>query len=148
MKLRTSFFLAALAMLPFAAQAQDDQGNSADAEQARLVKVATLSTVEANQEFQRNVQIMQGLRKQAMDLKAAIDDAATESERASLEAELEELVERLNENNQKMIEAYGFSLTRNYVLVIEQSHIYMSVSEEEAERIKERLEQEGVETGE
>ena len=48
-----------------------------------------------------------------------------------------------------MVGAYGFSLQRNYVLVIERSHVYMRVTPEEAELVKQRLAEAGAvdETG-
>ena len=48
------------------------------------------------------------------------------------------LIKQLNADNQKMIQAYGFTLTRNYTLVIEKAHIYMEVSAEEAALLKAR----------
>ena len=48
---------------------------------------------------------------------------------------------KLNENNQKMVKTYGFSLTRNYTMIVETSHIYMFVSEAEATRIEESQKQ-------
>lgn len=113
------------------AQAPDD---------VRLVKVATLNSVEANQEFQRNVQVMQMAREQAIQLKNAVDKEFDPAKKEELQKELDEAIKGINENNQKMIEAYGFSLNRNYVMVIETSHIYMQVTEEEAEKIQAELE--------
>jgi hypothetical protein len=45
----------------------------------------------------------------------------------------------LNDNNKKMIENYGFSLNRNYILVVEKAHIYMHVTPEEAAKVEAKL---------
>jgi hypothetical protein len=34
-----------------------------------------------------------------------------------------------------MVKTYGFSLGRNYRLVVEKAYVYMAVSDEEAEKI-------------
>ena len=46
------------------------------------------------------------------------------------------MLEKLNENNKKMFDTYGFSLTRNYTQVVETSHVYMLVTTEEAEKFE------------
>ena len=43
---------------------------------------------------------------------------------------------KLNENNDAMRKAYGFSLDRNYTLEIEKAHVYMLVTEEEAAKLE------------
>jgi len=104
--------------------------------QQRLVKVSTLSSVEANQEFQRNVQIMQAQRQRVMQLQAQYEQAQTDELKKSLKKELDAAIEKLNKDNKTMTETYGFSLNRNYVQVIEKSDIYMAVTKEEAEKIE------------
>lgn len=115
-------------------------------EDVRLVKVATLNSIEANQEFQRNVRIMQMARQQALKIKEELDQTIDPDKKAELQAVLEDAVKQINDNNRKMIENYGFSLNRNYVLVMEKTHIYMQVTEEEAQRIKEEMEKGNVQT--
>ena len=100
----------------------------------KLVRVSTLSTVEANREFQANVQVMQGLRQQFIEANAAADKETNATKKKELKAKADDLFAKLNENNQKMVKAYGFSLDRNYLLVVEVAHVYMAVSEEEAAR--------------
>ena len=41
--------------------------------QQKLVRVSTLNTIEANQEFQTNVQLVQTQRQQAIEMNAAMD---------------------------------------------------------------------------
>lgn len=104
--------------------------------QQKLVRVSTLKTVEANREFQANVQVMQAQRQAAVELNAAHDKETNATKKKEIKAKLDEAMAKLNENNQKMVKAYGFSLDRNYTLVIETSHVYMFVSDEEAAKIE------------
>ncbi len=102
----------------------------------KLVRVSTLKTVEANREFQGNVQVMQAQRQAAVELNAAVEKETNATKKKELKAKLDETMAKLNENNQKMVKAYGFSLDRNYTLVIETAHVYMLVSDEEAAKIE------------
>lgn len=102
----------------------------------KLVRVSTLKTVEANREFQANVQVMQAQRQAAVELNAAHDKETNATKKKEIKVKLDEALAKLNENNQKMVKAYGFSLDRNYTLVIETAHVYMFVSDEEAAKIE------------
>lgn len=128
--------LASLMMiLRFSAVAGDLETAPSD-EKTQLVRVCTLNSVEANQEFQRNVQIVQAQRQRIVNLQGQLDRSQTEELREVLQKELDRELEKLQENNQKMAETYGFSLNRNYLLVTEKAHVYMVVSDEEAARLK------------
>lgn len=102
----------------------------------KMVLVATLNSIEANQEFQRNVQVMQAQRKSLVDLQAALNTATSETQRQALQQAINEATAKINADNQLMVDTYGFSLSRNYALIVETAHIYMFVSEEEAARIE------------
>lgn len=100
--------------------------------QQKLVKVATLNNAEANREFQANVQVMQAQRQRAVELDAAMKKETDARKKAELKTQLDQAMAKLNEDNDKMQKAYGFSLARNYTMVIETAHIYMLVTDEEA----------------
>ena len=102
----------------------------------RLIRVSTLRTVEANQEFQTNVQILQAKRQQVLEANTALERETNAAKKKELKAKVDDLLSKLNDDNQKMFKAYGFSLERNYTLVPEVAHIYMLVSEEEAVRFE------------
>lgn len=102
----------------------------------QLLKMSTLSSVEANQEFQRNVQIMQLQRQRVIQLQNQIEQAQTKELKKSLKKELKVATKKLNENNELMVKTYGFSLNRNYVLVVEKAHIYLEISKDEAKKIE------------
>ncbi len=104
--------------------------------QQKLVLASTLKTIEANREFQANVQFVQAQRQQAVDLNAAHDKETNATKKKELKTKLDALMVQLNENNQKMSKAYGFSLDRTYTLVVETAHVYMFVTDEEAAKIE------------
>lgn len=104
--------------------------------QPKLVKVCTLSTVQANQEFQANVQVMQNERQQVIDANAAYEMEPDAAKRKELKTKVDTLLAKLNEDNQRMIKAYGFSLEHAYSLEVEKASVYMLVSEEEAAKIE------------
>ena len=104
-----------------------------------LVKVATLNTIDANKEFQKNVQLVQQQRALAARILSKMEITKDKSEKAELNSQFAALQQKLNENNQLMFKTYGFSLNRNYVLTVEKSHIHMWVTKDEAEAISEKL---------
>lgn len=105
-------------------------------QQQKLVRVATLKSVEANREFQNNVQLLQAQRQQAVELGTALEKEPNAAKKKELKTKVDELMAKLNENNEKMVKAYGFSLNRNYSMIVETSHIYMFVSDEEAAKLE------------
>jgi hypothetical protein len=109
---------------------------AAAAKPMKLVKVAVLPTVQANQEFQKNVQLVQAQRQRVIELDGQVKNEKDAAKKKELQKELDTLLAKLNENNQAMTKVYGFSLTRNYSMEIEKSHIYMFVTEEEAAQIE------------
>ena len=67
--------------------------------------------------------------------------SAQGSQKQELQGQLDDLMAKLNENNQIMTKTYGFTLLRNYTMVVEKAHIYMYVTEEEAEAYEESVEE-------
>ena len=105
-------------------------------EQKKIVRACTLNSVKANQEFNRNVQIVTAQRDLVVQLKQQLDAESSKSKKKDIQEKLDAALKKLNENNKKMTETYGFSLTRNYVLVTEKAHVYMIVSDEEAAKVE------------
>ena len=112
------------------------QQNDTPKSNLQLVRVASLNTIDANKEFQKNVQLVQQQRALAAQISSKLDSVDDQKQRKNLEQQLENLQLKLNENNQLMFKTYGFTLNRNYVLTVEKSHIHMWVTEEEANVIK------------
>lgn len=121
----------------FFAQSLIAQDNKAETKNDLvLVKVASLNTIDANKEFQKNVQLVQQQRALAAQTLTKLNSTTDEKVKVKLQKQFDALQDKLNENNQLMFKTYGFSLNRNYVLTVEKSHIHMWVTPEEAEAIK------------
>jgi flagellar biosynthesis component FlhA len=101
-----------------------------------LVKVASLNTIEANKEFQKNVQLVQQQRALAVQILSKLEKVQDKDEHDELQKQLNSLQKKLNDNNQLMFKTYGFTLNRNYVLTVEKAHVHMWVTKEEAAAIK------------
>ena len=82
------------------------------------------------------MQLVQTQRQQAIEMNAAMDKETNATKKKEIKTKLDELMVKLNDNNQKMVKAYGFSLERNYTVVIEKAHVYMFVSDEEAAKFE------------
>lgn len=108
----------------------------APAKADKLVQVATLRGAQAIREFEANVRLVQAQRNEAVQLAAAVEMESNAKKKAGLKAQLDKLLQKLNENNAQMIKAYGFSLARNYQIVPEAIGIYAYVTDAEAARIE------------
>ena len=98
----------------------------------RIIKVCTLNNVQANEEFNRNVQIMQAQRQLLVSKHNALKAIADAEARETIQVEIDELLAKINTNNKKMYATYGFSLTRNYTIEPDESFVFMLVSDDEA----------------
>jgi hypothetical protein len=104
--------------------------------QQKLLKVCSLNTPEGYQEFQSNVQVMQNQRQQVIEANAAYEKETNATKKKDLKVKVDDLLAKLNDNNQKMIKTYGFSLERSYTVAIQKADVYMLVSDEEAAKIE------------
>jgi hypothetical protein len=115
---------------------QSPKGSAPAPAQQKLLRIATLDSAETNREFQANVQLLQNQRQAAVELNAAMEKEKDAKKKKEIKAQLDQLLTTLNDNNAKMQKAYGFSLTRNYVVEIEKANIYLLVTDEEAAQIE------------
>ena len=104
----------------------------------KLIRISTLNSVDANTEFMKNVQLVQNQRQLILALNNQLQSSTDPAEKEQLTQRRTQALAKLNENNRKMLQTYGFTLNRNYMYVIEKSSVYMAVSEEEATSIKAR----------
>ena len=111
-------------------------GQESPKQNLKLVRVASLNTIEANKEFQKNVQLVQQQRALAVQILSKMQSTQDKDEHDVLKKQLDSLQKKLNENNDLMFKTYGFSLNRNYVLTVEKAHVHMWVTEEEAKAIE------------
>ncbi|MFA6287820.1 MAG: hypothetical protein WC661_10595 [Opitutaceae bacterium] len=104
--------------------------------QQKLLKVCSLNTAQSFQEFQANVQVVQTQRQLAIEANTAYEKETNATKKKELKAKVDELLAKLNENNQTMIKTYGFSLERSYTVAVEKADVYMLVTDEEAAKIE------------
>ncbi|MBO26389.1 MAG: hypothetical protein VXX29_08960 [Verrucomicrobiota bacterium] len=122
-------------------------GQESPKQNLKLVRVASLNTIEANKEFQKNVQLVQQQRALAVQILSKMQSTQDKDEHDVLKKQLDSLQKKLNENNDLMFKTYGFSLNRNYVLTVEKAHVHMWVTEEEAKAIEAKSKEKQTEAG-
>ena len=122
-------------------------GQESPKQNLKLVRVASLNTIEANKEFQKNVQLVQQQRALAVQILSKMQSTQDKDEQDVLKKQLDSLQKKLNENNDLMFKTYGFSLNRNYVLTVEKAHVHMWVTEEEAKAIEAKSKEKQTEAG-
>lgn len=103
----------------------------------KYLLISTLPTVAANEEFMKNVQIIGQLRQMLVKLGEHRKNAFTDEERKVTDEKIKECTDKLNEGNQKMAEAYGYSLTRDYVHIPVVTYVYLKLTDEEYAKMKE-----------
>ena len=117
-----------------AASAQQTNSTSASnsaQNKSVLVKVATIDGVVANDEFTRNVQVVQAQRQEIVRLNEVLQKADAGAARDQAQAQLDAAVKKLEADNQTMSKTYGYSILRNYVRVPDVSQILVVLTEEE-----------------
>jgi hypothetical protein len=115
-------------------QSMDGAASTSNPSQQKnvLVKVATLNGLEANDEFTRNVQVLQAQRQEIVKLNASTNEAAADSDaRKALQTQLDAAVKKLETDNQTMAKSYGYSILRNYVRIPEVSQVFVVLTEDE-----------------
>jgi hypothetical protein len=119
---------------PAPAPASGAPADAATAAQPMLVKVATIEGKAANDEFTRNVQVVQAQRQEIVRMNEAVNAAPEGAERDALKAKLDDAVKKLDADNQLMAKTYGYSILRNYVRVPEKSEVFIVLTPEELEK--------------
>lgn len=93
--------------------------------------IAKIPGAAANDQFRHNVQVMQAQRDRLVQMNNVLAKMPEGEDKTKLQAEAKTFGERLEADNKTMIEKYGFSLTRNYLLQVVESKLYTAVTEEE-----------------
>ena len=103
---------------------------------AKTIKVVTLNDAQGNQSFQTTVQNLQNLRQQAAAIKASLDVATNDKDRAYHQGQFDFIMKQLNQANAEATKTYAFNLNRQYVMSIDKSTLYMAATPEEAAAAK------------
>ena len=114
-----------------AQQTNSTSASNSAQNKSMLVKVATIDGVVANDEFTRNVQVVQAQRQEIVRLNEVLQKADAGAARDQAQAQLDAAVKKLEADNQTMSKTYGYSILRNYVRVPDVSQILVVLTEEE-----------------
>ena len=114
-----------------AQQTNSTSASNSAQNKSMLVKVATIDGVVANDEFTRNVQVVQAQRQEIVRLNEVLQKADAGAARDQAQAQLDAAVKKLEADNQTMSKTYGYSILRNYVRVTDVSQILVVLTEEE-----------------
>ena len=101
------------------------------AQQTSLIKISTIEGKDSNDEFTRNVQVLEAQRQEIMKLNESTNAAPAGKAHDDLQAQLDAAVARLDGDNKSMAKTYGYSILRNYVRVPEVSEIFVVLTEDE-----------------
>ena len=124
---------AVIASVSLSASAQNDTSSAASqaAQQTQLVKLSSIGGKAANDEFTRNVQVLQAQRTEIVKLNEATNAAPAGKGHDALQAQLDAALKRLETDNQTMVKTYGYTISRKYVRIPEKSEIFIVLTPEE-----------------
>ncbi|MDR0535085.1 MAG: hypothetical protein LBG65_01810 [Puniceicoccales bacterium] len=108
-----------------------------EGDSTKYVLACTLKSMATNEEFQKNVETLRNQRQLMVTLDQRQKVAITQPEKEALKASIKALEEKLRENENTMRKEYGFSLTRDYLLQIATSRVYVLLSEDDYKKLSE-----------
>ena len=114
-----------------------------DTSNGRLVQIATLNSPDANNEFTRNVQIMQARVREIANMNTLLGEEEDAAAKRAVENQIKELIRRVNEDNKKMADTYRYSLNRKYIRNVEQATVFIQLSDEDVAAVKKQAGEEG-----
>lgn len=110
----------------------------------KFQRISVIAPERACAEFQLNVQKMIALRNRLVQMDKALANMPEGAEKDALKEEFEKGKTALDENNKKMVEAYGYSVARNYYMEIAKAKLYVKVNEEEFLKAQKAAEEEAL----
>lgn len=107
----------------------------------RFEKVMTLNGSEQNIAFRKHVDLLKLQKKKIDSIKKKLNDnKISQEERNSLEKKKEKRLRAFVKNQKAVLKRYGYSLKKNYLIVIEKASLYRPVDNNIAERMLENPE--------
>ena len=97
----------------------------------RLALVRLIASAPDFQAFQKEVEAISKERQEAAQTKQLLDLALTSPEKEARQRQLDARLQKLTLSNQAMNKAYGFDLTRQYLVVPTKLGIYKVLTDEE-----------------
>ncbi|MGJ8640666.1 MAG: hypothetical protein ACSHYA_14850 [Opitutaceae bacterium] len=96
-----------------------------------FIYIGALEGVDANLEFERNLRIMQTNKERAKSLVENISAEADGAKKAEIQKEFDALIAQLDEDNKTMVEAYKYSIERDYSQIVTKARLYIKLTEAE-----------------
>jgi hypothetical protein len=97
----------------------------------RLALVRSIASAADFQAFQRDVEAISKERQEAAQTKQLLDLALTSPEKEARQRQLDARLQKLTVSNQAMNKAYGFDLTRQYLVVPTKLAVYKVLTDDE-----------------
>lgn len=136
--MRIAALCSALLFLPLQAEDAKPAGDAKsttteiiEVQGRRLALVRTIPSAADFQAFQRDVEQITNERKDAALTKQLLDAALTTPEKEARQRQLDGKLQKLVTSNTAMNKAYGFDLTRQYVVVPTKLGIYQLLADDE-----------------
>lgn len=139
--MRISTLLSLLLALAVTAQDKPAQNDEKKAESTslevleiqgkRLALVRLIASANDFQAFQKEVEAISKERQEAAQTKQLLDLALTSPEKEARQRQLDDRLQKLTLSNQAMNKAYGFDLTRQYLVVPTKLSIYKVLTDDE-----------------
>lgn len=95
-----------------------------DGEAGSFKPLVTIEGAEANENYQRNVQLMTQRRNAILKAQKAAQTETDSEKKQDLQNQIKQAVEQLDTLNKQMYERYRYTLNRNYQYAIETSRVF------------------------
>ncbi len=116
--------------------AQDKVGDIVKSGDNYFAFIAEFNSPEANEEFQRNVSIVQNQNSQIKQISDQIKAEKSEDQKRFLEATLGKLQQEYKQNASLMSQAYGFAENRTYKQIYLESNLCFILTKDEIAKLK------------
>ncbi len=125
-----------LASIALASQAQDRIGDVVKSGENFFIYLTEFKSPEANDEFQRNLSLVQAQNSQLKRLKDQMTATKNEEQKLFLEASMKKLEKEYKQNEKIMGEAYGFASNRVYKQIYFKSNLCIILKKTEIAELK------------
>lgn len=116
--------------------AQNKRGDIIKSGKQYFIYLSEFRTPEVNEEFQRNLSIIQAQNAQLKQIKDRIASSQKEEEKLYLQATMKKLENEYKANEKIMGQAYGFASNRTYKQIYFKSNLCVILTKEEIAQLK------------
>jgi len=102
----------------------------------KFVPVSRITSEQLNKQFVNAVDIIRKQRELLASFDYKLGQATDVEKRKILQAQRAELADRLEVNNRYLIEHFGYSINRKFMIIVEDSHLYRPTNQQEIDQLK------------